>query len=129
MGELLRETREGKLEEVVVAGEDEATRLKRKQTELNEAFEANARLLESVHDLEFSVLESHRRLVRYKRRMKRYLSRFSAGLERAGYTVQSLPQILFSEDLREDTISQQSLEEALEGDLKKRKLGRPKKTE
>lgn len=106
--------------------EDEATRLRRKQAELAEAFEVNSRLLDTVHDLEFSVLESHRDLVRYRRRVKRYLARLAVVLERAGYSVQSLPQALFAEELRETSITQQSVEEE---DLKRRKLSRPKKTD
>lgn len=106
--------------------EDDATRQKRKQAELSEAFEVNARLLDTVHDLEFGVLESHRRLVRYRRRVKRYLAKLAVVLERAGYTVQTLPQTIFAEELREEAITQQSVEEE---DLKRRKLNRPKKSD
>ena len=106
--------------------EDEATRLRRKQVELAEAFEVNSRLLDTVHELEFGVLESHRELVRYRRRVKRYLARLAVVLERAGYTVHSLPQALFAEELRETIITQQSVEEE---DLKRRKISRPKKAD
>jgi hypothetical protein len=115
-----------------MAEAEEAKKRKRTEDQSKELLEHNAKLAAYIHRLEFMLLETTKKYQKSKVIFKNYIAQLAQALDRAGFTVPTLPVKAMEQEenldldglLREIEHTKRIQEEI---DSKKKKMGRPKK--
>lgn len=111
---------------------EEGKKRKRNDDQSKELIEHNAKLAAYIHRLEFMLLETTKKYQKSKVLFKNYIAQLAESLDRAGFTVPTLPIKAME---REDSLDldlllkeiEQNKKTQEEIDSKKKKMGRPKK--
>lgn len=111
---------------------EEPKKRKRGEDMCKDLIDQNAKLASYVHRLEFMLLETSKKYDKSKVVFKNYIAQLSEVLDRAGYTVPTLPlkHMEPEENLDLDAILrdiENNRKAQDEIDAKKKKMGRPKK--
>lgn len=115
-----------------MAEPEDLKKRKRGEDVCKDLIEQNSKLASYVHRLEFMLLEMSKKYYKNKVVFKNYIGHLAEVLDRAGYTVPTLPikYLETEENLDLDSILkeiEQQKKNHEENESKKKKMGRPKK--